>query len=191
MAVTENMSESASIVLQIHDEIVVEILDNSLLKPIVEIMERCMMDVPSLQGSCIDFPVRFKVGKTLGSMRPLDEHLADIHIENPCIFELPHLFENHFDDSLLDLGIDASSNSVCASEIESKNHDPVLFTNRFLMGFGAAAGSKQAALNEENYETEHMKTDEDSQPSTHYFSKSVGDLDSIVSRFRSRRTFHN
>jgi hypothetical protein len=59
---------SARLVMQIHDEIVVEVTDESILDDVIDLMKECMSCVPGIKNSSVSFPVNIKVGKTLDDL---------------------------------------------------------------------------------------------------------------------------
>jgi hypothetical protein len=64
---------SAKLVMQIHDEIVVEIIDESILEETIALMRDCMSCVPGIKASNVPFPVNIKCGKNLEDMKDYQE----------------------------------------------------------------------------------------------------------------------
>jgi hypothetical protein len=63
-----SFGNSARLVMQIHDEIVVEVLEPSLLEEVVSVLISCMETVPTIRNSIIPFPVKVRTGPSLGEL---------------------------------------------------------------------------------------------------------------------------
>jgi hypothetical protein len=64
-----HLKNKAQLVMQIHDEIVVELYDPSKVEETVNLMKECMSCVPGINQAVIPFPVSIKVGTKLGDLQ--------------------------------------------------------------------------------------------------------------------------
>lgn len=80
--------DSARIVLQVHDEIVVQVNseDEKDVQAVITLMSECMRSIPGLQDCNVPFPVNFRLGFNFANLEPVQTNLQKTEVE-PFDFE--------------------------------------------------------------------------------------------------------